>query len=183
VPSIRDLLQKAGWPASTINLVGVSVGPGSFTGLRIGVTTAKTFAYAVGADVLGISTIEVLAAPISAGVRLWTILDAQRGDLFASLFTRSVETDWQTTGPTHIINRDQWLQKLQAGDLVTGPILDRIADHLPVGVNTADGSLQTPSAEWVARVAWKSYQIGRRDDLFQLVPQYHRASAAEEKLS
>jgi tRNA A37 threonylcarbamoyladenosine modification protein TsaB len=42
--------------------------------------------------------------------------------------------------------------------------------------------LWTPSAEWVAPVAWRAYQRGHRDDVFQLVPQYHRLSAAEEKL-
>ena len=61
-PGIRHLLADAGWTPRDVALVAVSIGPGSFTGLRLGVMTAKAFAYAVGAPVLGIGTLEVIAA-------------------------------------------------------------------------------------------------------------------------
>ena len=57
-PAIEALLTQVGWLPRDVQLVAVSVGPGSFTGLRVGVTTAKVFAYAVGAEVLGIDTLE-----------------------------------------------------------------------------------------------------------------------------
>src|SRR5262245_32191202 len=60
-PALNKLLQTAGWEPSTVSLVAVLTGPGSFTGLRIGVTTAKTLAYAWGADVVGINTLEAIA--------------------------------------------------------------------------------------------------------------------------
>src|SRR5262245_50788842 len=60
-PALKSLLADAGWPSKSVELVAVAVGPGSFTGLRIGVTTAKAFAYAVGAQVIGINTLAVLA--------------------------------------------------------------------------------------------------------------------------
>src|SRR4029078_6236163 len=78
-PTIQRLLAQAEWSPKSVELVAVTVGPGSFTGLRIGVTTAKAFAYAVGADVLGVNTLEalaLLATPLASP--LWTILDAQR---------------------------------------------------------------------------------------------------------
>ena len=49
-PGMKTLLAEAGWRPTDVELVAVTIGPGSFTGLRLGVTTAKTFAYAVGAD-------------------------------------------------------------------------------------------------------------------------------------
>src|SRR5688572_10548194 len=55
-PALRDLLAEVKWPPPSIGLVAVVVGPGSFTGLRIGVTTAKAFAYAVGAEIVGVNT-------------------------------------------------------------------------------------------------------------------------------
>ncbi len=60
-PAMKTLLEQVQWQPKDVQLVGVSVGPGSFTGLRVGVTTAKVFAYAVGADVLGINTLEAIA--------------------------------------------------------------------------------------------------------------------------
>jgi tRNA threonylcarbamoyl adenosine modification protein YeaZ len=61
-PALQQLLQQVGWQPADVQLVAVSIGPGSFTGLRVGVTAAKVFAYAVGAEVLGISTLEAIAA-------------------------------------------------------------------------------------------------------------------------
>jgi tRNA threonylcarbamoyladenosine biosynthesis protein TsaB len=69
-PAINSLLQQVGWKPADVELVAVTVGPGSFTGLRVGVTTAKTFAYAVGAEVLGIDTLETIAANVVGTLRV-----------------------------------------------------------------------------------------------------------------
>jgi tRNA threonylcarbamoyladenosine biosynthesis protein TsaB len=61
-PAISRLLKQVGWLPADVQLVAVSIGPGSFTGLRVGVTAAKVFAYAVGAEVLGVNTLEAVAA-------------------------------------------------------------------------------------------------------------------------
>ena len=88
-PGIRDLLARVAWQPADVDLVAVTVGPGSFTGLRIGVATAKAFAYAVGAEVLGIDTHEVLALPCPPEVScLHTVVDAQRGQVAARRFRR-----------------------------------------------------------------------------------------------
>ena len=182
-PALQKLLADTGWPPQSVELVAVTVGPGSFTGLRIGVTTAKAFAYAVKADVMGVNTLDALAiqAPQSCEP-LWTILDAQRQELFAARFTPdgngSVKTDRETT----IIAEGKWLAELQAGDRVTGTALNRLAHRLPDGVMLAPETTWQPMAEAVGRVAWSAYQSGHRDDLWKLAPYYYRASAAEEKL-
>ncbi len=69
VPTIQDLLGRVGWEMSQIGLVAVTSGPGSFTSLRIGVSTAKALAYAVGAEIIGVNTLGVIArqAPRSIG--------------------------------------------------------------------------------------------------------------------
>src|SRR4030042_1258471 len=61
-PAMLALLKQVGWRPADVQLVAVSVGPGSFTGLRVGVTTAKVFAYAIGAEVLAIDTLETIAS-------------------------------------------------------------------------------------------------------------------------
>jgi tRNA threonylcarbamoyladenosine biosynthesis protein TsaB len=65
-PAILQLLCRVAWKPLDVELVAVTIGPGSFTGLRVGVTTAKTFAYAVGAAILGIDTLETIAAGMPA---------------------------------------------------------------------------------------------------------------------
>jgi tRNA threonylcarbamoyl adenosine modification protein YeaZ len=87
LPTAHALLQQAGWTPRDIELVAVTTGPGSFTGLRIGVVAAKTFAYAVGAKLVGVHTLAAMAEPIAKRTsRLWAILDAQRQELFAACF-------------------------------------------------------------------------------------------------
>jgi len=183
-PAIRDLLASADWPASSIELVAVTVGPGSFTGLRIGVTTAKTFAYAVGAQVVAVNTLAVLAwqVPPAAGP-LWAILDAQRQELFVARFASDPPGPGQMVGPTSIVPQDEWLGQLAAGERVTGPTLRRLRERLPTGVVAVPDQFWQPTAAAVGRLGWRAYDEGQRDDLWKLAPVYYRPSAAEEKES
>ena len=181
-PALRDLLDKLGWPPKSLELIAVAVGPGSFTGLRIGVTTAKTLAYAVGADVIGINTFAALAAqaPPAPGP-LWAILDAQRQELFAAKFAAQTRDAIPIDCETSIVRQDAWLAGLQPGDRVIGPALRRLAHRLPDEVVVVPDAFWQPMAEAVGRVAWHAYQAGRRDDLWKLAPNYYRPSYAEEK--
>ena len=177
-PALEALLIDAGWPPDSIKLVAVAVGPGSFTGLRIGVTTAKTFAYAVGAEIVGVNTLEVLANQVQPSTeRLWTIIDAQRGELFASCFHASKGCGAETS----IITQDAWLAALRPGDGVTGPAVRRILLRLPKDVTVVPEPRWQSTAETVGQVAWRAYRNGHRDDVWRLVPHYYRQSAAEEK--
>src|SRR5688572_30661357 len=92
-PGIRQLLQGMGWQPRDVQLVAVTAGPGSFTGLRVGITTAKAFAYAAGAEVLGVDTLEVLARQAPSDAQLvQTAIDAQRQELFVATFHRTDDT-------------------------------------------------------------------------------------------
>lgn len=181
-PTIQTLLHRVPWQTDQINLVAVVSGPGSFTGLRIGVTTAKTLAYAVGADVLGVNTLETIAdrAPVTAH-RLWTIVDAQRQQVFASRFEPNDAGQWQVALVTTILDAENWLEMLTPGDLVSGPALANLAGKLPDNVTIVDQQLWLPTAVVAGRLAVERYQRGERDDLWKLVPNYFRQSAAEEK--
>jgi len=183
-PALKSLLTHSGWTPAEIELVAVAIGPGSFTGLRIGVTTAKAFAYAVNAEAIGVNTLDVLArqAPPSAAP-LWTVLDAQRQELFAARFITDRLGKLNADRETSIISQDRWLAGLQSGERVTGAALSRLASRLPDGVHVVSESLRQPMAHAVGHVAWDAYRAGRRDDFWKLAPQYYRASAAEEKLA
>lgn len=188
IPALRELLAQVHWPAKSVELLAVTVGPGSFTGLRIGVTTAKTFAYAVGAQVIGVNTLAVLAgqvqhfAPEPTGL-LWAILDAQRQELFVSRFKLDSDSRYTIDTETSILSQEGWLEKLQPGDAVIGPPLKTLASQLPADVVKLPEAIWQPMASAVGRVAWRAFQTGHRDDVWKLSPHYFRASAAEEKLA
>jgi tRNA threonylcarbamoyladenosine biosynthesis protein TsaB len=182
-PAMQSVLQQAGWQPKDVQLVGVTIGPGSFTGLRIGVATAKVFAYAVGANVLGVDTLEAIAAAAPPQIAaLWTVMDAQRGDVVVRSFIRDVADGWlKPAGQQELLPITDWIGRLAPGDRVAGPVLSKIADRLPEGVLTLDRRAWVPRAGQVARLAARDHAAGRRDDLWKLVPAYVRRSAAEEK--
>jgi tRNA threonylcarbamoyladenosine biosynthesis protein TsaB len=181
-PALRQLLQEAEWPPGSVELVAVTAGPGSFTGLRIGVTTAKTFAYAVDAPIVGVDTLDVLAAQApSSGDALWAIMDAQRQELFTAQF-KAIDGTWIKVAGTSIVAQGAWFAQLQPGQRVTGPALRKLATQLPPAVATVPEQFWEPMAETVGRVAWRALEAGHRDDIWKLVPNYYRPSAAEERL-
>jgi tRNA threonylcarbamoyladenosine biosynthesis protein TsaB len=181
-PAIAALLTNVRWQPHDVQLFAVTVGPGSFTGLRIAVTTVKTFAYAVGAEVIGLNTLQVIAAQAPADQQnIWAVMDAQRQQLFCGLFRRS-DSGLETVRDTTIIDRDSLSTLLDGNCAVTGPGLRSLQSRLPAGVFVVEQPLWTPQARTVAAIGYQAYCAGRRDNLWQLTPRYYRQSAAEEKL-
>jgi tRNA threonylcarbamoyladenosine biosynthesis protein TsaB len=182
-PGIKKLLEHVGWKPADVQLVALTIGPGSFTGLRIGVAMAKTFAYAVGAEVLGINTLDAIAEAAPPDVSALTaVVDAQRGDIVSKSFIRDKEGFIVPTGDQCLLPIDQWLEQLPADMYVTGPVLGKISSRLPASVTMLDQTFWTPRAGMVAQLAHRQHTAGRCDDIWTLSPQYSRLSAAEEKL-
>ncbi len=181
-PALKELLAEVGWRPVDVELTAVTVGPGSFTGLRIGVATAKAFAYAVGSDVIGVNTLDAIArrAPVERTPRLAAAIDAGRGQVFAAAFERDASNHWEAIGETTLESIDAWLARLSPEIAVTGPALMSLADRIPAGVPVVDQSLWLPTAACVAEIAQLRFLAGQRDDVWTLVPLYLRRSAAEE---
>ena len=188
-PALRDLLAQVGWQPRDVQLVAVTQGPGSFTGLRVGVTTAKSFAYASGAALIGVDTLEVLAEQVSADQKgeplptLAAVMNAEREQLFAATFAVASTGGWQMTEATRIVDRIKWIESIQPNMAVTGPGLESLAEILPSHIPRIDEPLWRPQAAAVARIGLRDYLAGRRDNLWKLLPNYYRESAAEEKIS
>lgn len=89
LPAVDLVLQEAGWSARRppVEGIAVAVGPGSFTGLRIGVVTAKALAYVWDVPVVGVSTLEALAYQAAGGARIvCPLLDARNGNVYSAAF-------------------------------------------------------------------------------------------------
>ena len=180
---LQDLLKQSSWKLTDVSLVAVTTGPGSFTGLRIGVTAAKSIAYATGAKLVGVPTLVAMAYPLPQDQQpVWTILDAQREELFAARHPPGWQDRPEIPVETLVVGIEQWLSKLQPAEVVAGPLIDKLRDRLPQGVIVADRAYWSPKASAVARLGWEFMRRGKAIDPFQLVPHYYRKSAAEEKV-
>lgn len=127
VLEISELLQEHGSKPRDINLVAVSRGPGSFTGLRIGMVCAKTIAYSTGCRFIAVDTFAAIAAGVSKEVqRLHVIEDAQKEDLFLGEYSRDSDAEWQQASPIRIVSVSEFFGLCQAPIIVTGPGLKKL---------------------------------------------------------
>jgi tRNA threonylcarbamoyladenosine biosynthesis protein TsaB len=185
IPRIALILASGGVNTRELDLIGVGLGPGSYTGLRVGVTAAKTFAYATGAAIVGFDSLEAIAwnAPDSA-LRVSVIADAQRGDVYSADFSRAAPGDpIACIRMTQIEPLDGWLARLEPGTLVLGPAIDspRIAARLPSDLLAQGSELNYPEGSRLIGIANRECAAGRRENAWLLEPRYLRKSAAEEK--
>jgi len=180
--SLKTLLDRVRWRPNDVELVAVTIGPGSFTGLRVGVTAAKTFAYAAKAEVLGIDTLETIAAACPPEVHTLAVaMDAQRGQVVTGAFRRG-PTDWfLADGPWQLLDLDAWLASLPTGTWVSGHVLRNVPSESLAGIHVLDSQYWSPTAAALGRLAVHRFANGERDDLWALAPRYFRRSAAEEK--
>jgi len=179
---IEDLISGCHWSPADLELIAVTQGPGSFTGLRLGCVTAKVLAYAVGAKLVGVNTLEVLASPAMPGTPLWSAMEAGRNQCFVAQFSVTKQGPTETT-PALIMEIEEWLKILTAGDRITGPLLQTVRQRLPAGVETLPVEHWSPHARHVAQLGVDKYRQGHVENLWEFSPHYFRPSAAEEKRS
>jgi tRNA threonylcarbamoyladenosine biosynthesis protein TsaB len=181
--AIESVLKQVHWRPRDIELIALTVGPGSFTGLRIGVATAKVLAYATGAQVFGVNTLDVIAVQAATQrAKLAIALDAQRSQVVAANFFRDEHGVLQSSSESRLLDNNEWLASLDADTAVSGPALEMLQPRLPAHVTAVDPAQWSPRAETVATLAFERYHAGQRQDLWSLAPVYIRKSAAEEKL-
>ena len=184
VPAIASVLDNVGLSTINLDVIAVTAGPGSFTGLRLGVTTAKTLAYATAARLIGVNSLDVIAAQSTdTNAPIECIMDAHRGQLFTARYLLD-GGQGRPVRPTAVQTVEQWLESLQPGSLVIGPAV-RIVEHAlresHRQVKIAAENTWYPDAESVGKLAWMRHERQQYDDLWSLEPSYYRVSAAEEK--
>jgi tRNA threonylcarbamoyladenosine biosynthesis protein TsaB len=184
LPAIERLTARQGWPADSIDQFYVSAGPGSFTGLRIGITVARTLAMAVGAKVVAVPTVDVLACNTQdlpdPPEHLAVVLDAKRKQVYTAVFRldggryRKV-VDACVVDPSDLLARTSRPLAL----LGEGVAYHRSALAAPE-VIALDEELNRPRAEVVLRLGWELACSGQFADVKTLVPIYLRRPEAED---
>jgi tRNA threonylcarbamoyladenosine biosynthesis protein TsaB len=181
---------ELGWAVRDAELVAVVRGPGSFTGLRVGVATAKGLAWATSCRLVAVSGFELVAraARAAAGwpeAPIHVAYDAGRGDVFAATVLPSTTSPsgWDPAAASLVPLAD-WVDSLAPGGLVAGPVLDleacaALSEARPDLLLAPPGGRE-PTAAAAGAVALLHAAAGRHDDPFTLVPEYLRPSYAEE---
>jgi tRNA threonylcarbamoyladenosine biosynthesis protein TsaB len=183
VPAVADLLASAGWQPRDVHGVIVSHGPGSYTGLRVGIMSAKTFAYATGCKLLAVSTFAAIALQAPSDVQEVDVLaDAQQDKIYVQRFTRpTTGADWVNQSPLSIQKLGDWLAQRENRVWISGPGLQVYRNRLPEGVQVVDAEHWNPQPESLLRIGLARYRAGEQDDVWMLEPLYLRASSAEER--
>ena len=186
VPRIDKLVRGQNWAPREIGEIYVSVGPGSFTGLRIGVTLAKTVAFATGAQIAAVPSVEVLAqnAPVEAR-QVIIVLDAKRDQIFTSRLGRAQEQGpWTTEEPAHLDSLTNMLSRSPRPVYLIGegiPYHSKFLDPADASIVVTPPELWRARAAAVAEIGYAMCRAGQTTDPQRLLPLYIRKPEAEEK--
>jgi tRNA threonylcarbamoyladenosine biosynthesis protein TsaB len=180
-PAVAEVLAAQGWRPRDVDAVVVSRGPGSYTGLRVGIMSAKTFAHATGCRLLGIDTFLAVASQTPANLPCVDVLaDAQQDKVYFQPFARSGET-WSPTAALLVCPFADWLLARDPAAAVTGPGLAKWLDRLPPEIVRLAPDAWHPTPASLVRLGMGRLANGDKDDPLSMEPIYLRPSAAEEQ--
>lgn len=184
IPLISDMLNKSGVAIEDIDVFATSLGPGSFTGLRIGVSTAKSFAQAMNKEIIGISALAGLSANITypEDVLICPIMDARRGNVYNAVYRNGT-----TIKEDRLISLDDLLNEISEKKtlfLGDGIIKHREKIKSAMGDNVIfpPEHIAMQRASSIAYLANIRATNGDFDNLHSMEPIYVRASQAEREL-
>ena len=172
---VRLLEQQALTPADVSGLV-VSLGPGSFTGLRIGLGVAKGLALARRLPLVGVPTLEVVAHPhMTQRLPIWAVLQAGRGRICAGHWARH-KGRWRRRGDYQLTTLDKLCEQVDKPTLFCGEIdadhVDQIRERLGLTAVIATPAASLRRAAYLAELGWERLSRGDSDDAATLSPIY-----------
>jgi tRNA threonylcarbamoyladenosine biosynthesis protein TsaB len=178
MPAIDRLLADAGWAAADLQGLAVAVGPGSFTGLRIGVSATKGLALALGVPIAAVPTLDAMAAALPfASLPVCPVLDARKGEVYACLYRwdgAAMQRQWEYLAltPTDLAGRltEPVILVGEGAHMIQSPQARSVPPHRRV-----------PSPGAVAVLGMERLAEGRSVATGELAPIYLRPSEAELK--
>ncbi len=174
-PAIDELLTRSGIKARDLGALGVALGPGSFTSLRIGLAVVKGLALALHIPVIGVPSLEALAVAIPIQpTDLITVLQAGRGRLALQVF--SIQKDhWKPDGKPVVATVHDLEQMIRKPTLIAGELDEdnrRILGRKWKNVTLASPAQSVRRPAYIAELAWKRWKDGEADDPITLAPIY-----------
>lgn len=190
LPLVQQALDYADLTLRDIDGFAVSIGPGSFTGLRIGLATIKAFSFFTEKPVVGIPTLDGLAANLeNVPGLICPILQARQDEIYCALYINAASgqeriSDYMALSPGKLVSFLAGLDNPKITVLGDGLSMlpENIGDILGEGYSVASEIHRLPRAAAVGRLGLERLQGAQYDRIDTLVPLYIRASAAEERL-
>lgn len=177
-PAIESLLQRAQVPVSSLKALGVAIGPGSFTGLRIGLALVKGMALACHLPIFGVPSLDITAyAQPVLDIPLAAVLSAGRKRLAVGWY-RAKENVWVASEPVELLEAHALAERIQQPTLVCGELTEE--DRRTLGRRYRNVRMPSPARSlrrpgYLAEIAWKRYLTGKADDPASLAPIYLHA--------
>jgi tRNA threonylcarbamoyladenosine biosynthesis protein TsaB len=182
IPFIQSLLERTGLNSQNIDRIAAAIGPGAFTGLRIGLATAKTLAYFLKIPLVAIPTLDALVEPFAgSGKKVIALLDARKAEVYGAVYL--AEAQIRRLTEHRVAPVEDFLH--ESGDvLIVGDALKIYASRIEAAgghsAKLAHQNFWTPDPESLARLAHQNqYPIFSGEALFVLKPLYVRNSEAE----
>lgn len=184
LPLILQLLEDARCSLSEVQGVGVSIGPGSFTGLRVALGTVKGFAYALGQQVVGVSTLEALARTVSDWEGdICTVLDARKAEVYAAFFHRDSHGVIRRKSVDCVVAPHDFFSALDEPCLFLGDGVERyealLEEQCGPLAKLLPFSQYHPRGGTIAGMAWERLCRGESSEIGTLTPTYVRKPEAE----
>jgi tRNA threonylcarbamoyladenosine biosynthesis protein TsaB len=184
VPLIDQLCQEYGLTPADLEEIYVSVGPGSFTGLRVGVTLAKSLAFATGARLVAVPSVQVLAenAPKSAST-VAIVLDAKRGQIFTATYARNADGALIERAPARLARLATVIEESPRPLHLLGDGIPFHRGSIPIDeqVIVTNDATWRPTATVVSKIGAAMAARGEFANVFTIKPTYVRLPEAEEK--
>jgi tRNA threonylcarbamoyladenosine biosynthesis protein TsaB len=179
MPALTRMLEQQRVGAQDLGAVAVAIGPGSFTGLRIGLSVAKGLVQAQDIPILGIPTLDILASHHAQQRRpIWAVIQAGRGRYCSALYRRR-RGHWRQDGELRLTTLEDLVELLAGRCLVCGELnraqIDYASEHTDADVEFASPALSVRRPACLAGLAWKRFQRGESDELATLSPIYLHA--------
>lgn len=176
---VERVLAEAGVPIDAIDAVAVSIGPGSFTGLRIGLGLAKGIVFAGGLGLAAVPTLEALArvAEAAPGQTVCAALDARKHEVYAALFTGGPRPERLT--PDAALAPEALAARLDSTCVVIGDAGEAYGEVLGARATLLPFASHHPRGGVVARLGWERLAAGEAADPGALEPVYVRPPDAE----
>jgi tRNA threonylcarbamoyladenosine biosynthesis protein TsaB len=176
MPRLVRLLEEQGVAPADLSGLAVSLGPGSFTGLRIGLGVAKGLALAQELSLVGIPTLDVVAQPHKRQrLPIWAVLRAGRGRICTALYVRR-RGQWRQEGPYQLTTLEGLCEQIEGSVLLCGELdgsdTEMIHDRLGDSVTVASPASSLRRAGYLAELAWTRLGRGDADDAATLAPIY-----------
>lgn len=172
--ALSDLMKRCGVTMDKVQALGVAIGPGSFTSLRVGLSLVKGIAFAKNVPVIGIPTLDIIASaqPLSKNP-LISILQAGRTRLAFSLYQNN-KKQWQAEGQVRSGTVDELLSQIEESTNVAGELTSeqrkKISKHKKIFLASPTSCIRRPAI--LAELAWLRFQKNDVDDVATLAPIY-----------